>query len=115
MSNTCILPGRSSPDEIIHSLKDGFLVTKMGGGQVDTATGDFVFEVEEGYKVKGGQAKSLVRDATLLGNGPDVLNSIDMVGNDLGWSVGSCGKDGQYIPVSDGIPTLRGDASMAGL
>ena len=78
----------------------------MGGGQVNTATGDFVFEVEEGYLVEGGRVKNLVRGATLLGNGPRVLMDIDMVG-DMGWGVGTCGKESQGVPVSDGQPTLR--------
>jgi TldD protein len=79
----------------------------MGGGQVNTATGDFVFEVEEGFWVEDGRVKHPVRGANLLGNGPDVLRSIDRVGSDLGWSVGTCGKEGQGVPVSDGVPTLR--------
>ena len=80
---------------------------KMGGGQVETATGDFVFEVEEGFLLKDGQVGPLIRGANLLGNGPDVLRTIDMVGSDMGWSVGTCGKEGQGAPVSDGLPTLR--------
>jgi len=107
MSNTYILPGKGEPEKIIHSVEEGLFVKKMGGGQVNTATGDFVFEVEEGYLIKDGEIGPLVRDAVLLGNGPDVLNSIDMPGNDLGWSIGICGKDGQGVPVSDGLPTLR--------
>ncbi len=107
MSNTYILPGKDDPKKIIHSVENGLLVKKMGGGQVNTATGDFVFEVEEGYLIKNGQVGPLVRGAVLLGNGPEVLKSIDMVGNDLGWSIGICGKDGQGVPVSDGLPTLR--------
>jgi len=107
MSNTYIQKGSEDPEAIIKSLKKGLFVTKMGGGQVDTATGDFVFEVEEGFKIKDGEIKELVKDATLLGNGPDVLLSVDAVGNDLGWGIGSCGKDGQYIPVTDGLPTIR--------
>ncbi|MFH1282503.1 MAG: TldD/PmbA family protein [bacterium] len=107
MANTFILPGSSSPSDIVRSLKDGLLVKKMGGGQVNTATGDFVFEVEEGYLVKEGKPQNLVRGATLLGNGPQVLLDIDMVGNDMGWGIGTCGKEGQGVPVSDGQPTLR--------
>lgn len=107
MSNTYILPGKNEPEKIIHSVNKGLFVKKMGGGQVNTATGDFVFEVEEGYLIKNGEIGPLVRGAILLGNGPEVLKSIDFIGNDLGWSIGICGKDGQGVPVSDGQPTLR--------
>ena len=78
----------------------------MGGGQVNTANGDFVFEVEEGFKVENGQ-KTMIRGATLLGNGPQVLMNIDQVGSDHGWGIGTCGKEGQGVPVSDAIPTIR--------
>lgn len=107
MSNTFIKSGTDNPREIINSISDGLLVKKMGGGQVNTATGDFVFEVEEGYRIQNGKIKELVRGANLLGNGPEVLKSIDRVGNDLGWGLGTCGKEGQGVPVSDAQPTLR--------
>ena len=107
MANTFVAPGSDDPQMILHSVPNGLLVTKMGGGQVEPATGDFVFEVEEGFLIKDGQIGSLIRSANLMGNGPDVLKSIDLVGSDMGWSVGTCGKDGQGAPVSDGLPTLR--------
>jgi TldD protein len=107
MSNTFIAPGPDDPKRILSELKRGLFVTRLGGGQVNTATGDFVFEVEEGFWVENGRVRHPVRGATLLGNGPDVLRSIDRVGWDLGWSVGTCGKEGQNVPVSDGLPTLR--------
>lgn len=107
MANTFVAPGPDDPQMIVRSVQNGLLVTKMGGGQVETATGDFVFEVEEGFQIKDGQVQYLVRGANLIGNGPDVLRSIDLVGSDMGWSVGTCGKDGQGAPVSDGLPTLR--------
>lgn len=107
MSNTYILPGRSSPDEIIRSTHRGLFVKKMGGGQVNTVTGEFVFEVQEGYLIENGLIAEPVREATLIGNGPDILRSIDMVGSDLGFSIGTCGKDSQGVPVSDGMPTIR--------
>jgi len=107
MTNTFIEPGTTPPEEIIASLGKGLLVTKMGGGQVNTVTGDFVFEVQEGFLIENGQRGDLVREATLAGNGPGVLMSIDMVGNDLGFSIGTCGKDSQGVPVSDGMPTVR--------
>ena len=107
MANTFVAPGPDDPKKILQSIENGLLVTKMGGGQVEPATGDFVFEVEEGFLIKDRQVGPLIRSANLLGNGPDVLKSIDLVGSDMGWSVGTCGKDGQGAPVSDGLPTLR--------
>jgi len=107
MANTFVAPGPDDPEMILRSVDNGLLVTKMGGGQVEPATGDFVFEVEEGFLIKNGRIGSLIRSANLLGNGPQVLKAIDLVGSDMGWSVGTCGKDGQGAPVSDGLPTLR--------
>ena len=107
MSNTYILPGDHKPEEIIRSVNKGLLVKKMGGGQVNTANGDFVFEVEEGYEIINGKVGEVLRGATLIGNGPEVLNSIVMVGSDLGFNIGTCGKDGQLVPVTDGQPTIR--------
>ena len=79
----------------------------MGGGQVNTVTGEFVFDVSEGYIIEKGMVGEPVRGATLIGNGPDVLQSIDMVGNDIGFAIGTCGKDAQGVPVSDAMPTVR--------
>lgn len=107
MTNTMILPGESGPGEILRSTPKGLFVKKMGGGQVNTVNGDFVFEVSEGYLIENGAVGEAVRGATLTGNGPQVLLSIDMVGSDLGFSIGTCGKDGQGAPVSDAQPTLR--------
>lgn len=107
MTNTFIAPGDADPDEVIRSTPSGLLVRKMGGGQVNTVTGDFVFEVQEGYTIENGSIGELVRDATLTGNGPEVLKSIDMVASDLGFSIGTCGKDAQGVPVSDAMPTIR--------
>jgi TldD protein len=107
MSNLFIAPGTDDPKEIIKGLKAGLYVTRMGGGQVNTATGEFVFEVDEGYWVENGKIRHMVRDANLLGVGPDVLRSIDRVGWDIGWGIGTCGKDGQGVPVGDGQPTIR--------
>ncbi|MFX7021315.1 metallopeptidase TldD-related protein, partial [Acinetobacter baumannii] len=81
--------------------------TRMGGGQVNTATGEFVFGVDEGFWVEGGEIRHRVRDANMLGVGPEVLRSIDRLGWDIGWGIGTCGKAGQGVPVSDGQPTLR--------
>jgi len=107
MTNTYIEPGKDNPDEIIKSIEKGLFVKKMGGGQVNTVTGDFVFEVSEGYEIYKGKIGEPVRDTTLIGNGPEILNKIDMVGNDLGFAIGTCGKDGQGVPVADAQPTLR--------
>ncbi|MBI4057549.1 MAG: TldD/PmbA family protein [Elusimicrobia bacterium] len=107
MSNLYITPGADNPQEILSSLQKGLLVTKMGGGQVNTATGEFVFEVDEGFWVENGKLKHQVRDASLLGVGPELLKSIDRLGHDMGWGIGTCGKEGQGVPVSDGMPTLR--------
>lgn len=107
MSNTFIAPGPDDPEKIVGSVSNGLLVRRMGGGQVNPVTGDFVFEVEEGYLLKDGKIFTMVRGASLLGNGPQVLSSIDLVGSDMGWGVGTCGKGGQGVPVSDGQPTLR--------
>ena len=79
----------------------------MGGGQVNPVNGDFVFEVSEGYLIEKGKITTPVRGATLAGNGPQVLKDIDMVGKDHGFAIGTCGKDGQGVPVSDAQPTLR--------
>ena len=107
MSNTMILSGKMKPEEIVHSVEKGLFVKKMGGGQVNTVNGDFIFEVNEGYLIEKGSIGEPVRGATLIGNGPKVLKDIDMVGNDLGFGIGTCGKDGQGVPVSDAQPTLR--------
>ncbi len=107
MSNLYIAPGRDDPQEILRSLKAGIFVTRMGGGQVNTATGEFVFEVDEGYWVEDGVIRHLVRDANLMGVGSETLAAIDRVGWDIGWGIGTCGKDGQGVPVSDGMPTIR--------
>ena len=107
MSNTFIAPGQMDPEAILHATKSGLFVKKMGGGQVNTVNGDFVFEVTEGYLIEDGEIAEPVRGATLTGNGPDILNSIDMVGSDLGFGIGTCGKEGQGVPVADAQPTLR--------
>lgn len=107
MTNTIIAPGKESPEAIVKSLDKGLFVRKMGGGQVNTVNGDFVFEVTEGYLIENGKVGEPVRGATLTGNGPDILMKIDMVGSDLGFGIGTCGKDSQGVPVSDAQPTLR--------
>jgi TldD protein len=107
MSNLYIAPGQDDPKEILRGLKQGLFVTRMGGGQVNTANGEFVFEVDEGFWVENGKIMHMIRDANLLGIGPVILKSIDKVGWDIGWGIGTCGKDGQGVPVGDGQPTIR--------
>lgn len=107
MTNTFIAPGKDNPEDIIGDTKKGVLVLKMGGGEVNTVTGDFVFEIIEGYMIENGKITYPIRSATLIGNGPKALMDVDAVGSDLGWSIGTCGKDGQGVPVSDAQPTLR--------
>jgi TldD protein len=107
MSNTFIVPGDMEPEGILRDTRKGLFVKKMGGGQVNTVNGDFVFEVTEGYLIESGNVGEPVRGATLTGNGPNVLNAIDLVGSDLGFGIGTCGKEGQGVPVSDAQPTLR--------
>lgn len=107
MRNTMILPGDDDPEAIVASVEDGILVTEMGGGEVDIVSGNFVFHCTEAYRIRGGRVAEPLRDATLTGNGIEVLSSIDRVGSDLGFQVGTCGKDGQGVPVSDAQPTLR--------
>ena len=107
MTNTMIIPGETDADEILRETQNGLFVRKMGGGQVNTVNGDFVFEVSEGYLIENGKIGEPVRGATLTGNGPQVLEAIDRVGSDIGFSIGTCGKDGQGSPVSDAQPSLR--------
>ena len=106
MSNTLIAPGETAPESIVREAQRGLLVRKMGGGQVNTVNGDFVFEVSEGYLIENGEIGAPVRGATLTGNGPEVLKRIVRVGSDLGFGIGTCGKDGQGVPVADAQPTL---------
>ncbi|MFN3978639.1 TldD/PmbA family protein [Sulfurihydrogenibium azorense] len=107
MTNTYIDAGKDNPSDIIKDTKDGIYVVKMGGGQVNTVNGDFVFEIIEGYRIENGEITYPIKGATLIGNGPQALMDIDAVGYDLGWAIGTCGKDGQRAPVSDAQPTVR--------
>ncbi len=107
MTNTYIDAGKDNPHDILADTKKGIYVVKMGGGQVNTVNGDFVFEVMEGYLIENGKITYPIRGATLIGNGPKVLQDIDAVGYDLGWAIGTCGKSGQAAPVSDAQPTIR--------
>jgi TldD protein len=107
MTNTYIAPGKDDPASILKSTPYGVFVKSMGGGQVNTVTGDFVFAVTEGYLIQDGKLGAPIRGATLVGNGPKVLSIVDRVGSDLGFSTGTCGKDGQGAPVTDAQPTIR--------
>ncbi|MFH1684580.1 MAG: TldD/PmbA family protein, partial [Candidatus Margulisiibacteriota bacterium] len=106
MQNTIIAPGKMNPEEIIASIQNGLLVKHMGGGEVNVTNGDFVFDITEAYLIENGKVKHPVRGAILTGNGPKVLEIIDMVGSDLGWQTGVCGKF-DHAPVSDAQPTIR--------
>jgi TldD protein len=107
MTNTMIERGESDPDDILASVKDGVFVRKMGGGQVDVVSGNFAFEITECFRIRDGRLAEPLRGATLVGQGPKLMSEIDMVGWDLGYSTGTCGKDGQGAPVADAQPTLR--------
>jgi TldD protein len=107
MTTTMIAPGTSDPAEILASVSDGIFVKGMGGGQVDVVSGNFAFEITECYRIRDGKQAEPLRGATLVGQGPKLMSEIDMVGSDLGFSVGTCGKDGQGAPVADAQPTLR--------
>ena len=108
MTNTYITAGQDDPADIIAATDSGVYVAQLGGGQVNTATGDFVFGMTEAYLIENGEIAEPIREGNLSGNGPDVLNRIDMLGRDFKMgSPGTCGKDGQGVPVGDGTPTLR--------
>lgn len=114
MTNTYIASGPHDPKTIVSDTKLGVYVKQMGGGSVDTVTGDFVFAVSEGYWIRDGKIGEAIRGATLVGNGPKVLQAIDRLGTDLGFINGTCGKDGQGAPVTDAQPTLRISALTVG-
>ena len=108
MTNTYLLNGPDDPDEIVASTDQGVYVKHLGGGQVNTATGDFVFGMTEAYLIENGEITEPLREGNLIGNGPEVLTRIDALGNDFAMGPpGTCGKDGQGVPVGDGVPTLR--------
>jgi TldD protein len=107
MTNTYLLAGTDDPDDIIASTPYGLYCAALGGGQVNTATGDFVFGVTEAYLIENGRLTAPVRAANLIGNGPETLLAIDAVGSDFDSWAGTCGKDGQGVPVSAGQPTVR--------
>jgi TldD protein len=108
MTNTIMMNGPHDPKDIISSVKKGLYAVNFGGGQVDIVSGKFVFSAAEAYLIEDGKVGPAVKGATLIGNGPDVLTKVDMIGNDmmLDPGVGTCGKEGQGVPVGVGQPTL---------
>ncbi len=116
MTNTYMLPGQMDPNEIVASIDKGIYAVNFGGGQVDITNGKFVFSMSEAYWVENGQIQYPIKGATLIGNGPDALTRVSMVGNDLALDsgVGTCGKEGQSVPVGVGQPTLRIDGLTVG-
>jgi TldD protein len=116
MTNTYMLPGEHSPEEIIASVDKGLYCRNFGGGQVDITSGKFVFSASEAYLIENGRITRPVKGATLIGNGPEVMGRVSMIGNDLKLDdgVGTCGKEGQEVPVGVGQPTLRVEAITVG-
>jgi TldD protein len=116
MTNTFMLAGESDPDEIVRSVPKGLYCANFGGGQVDITSGNFVFSASESYLIEDGKITRPVRGATLIGNGPESMKNVSMVGNDLQLDegIGICGKEGQSVPVGVGIPTVRIDRMTVG-
>ena len=116
MTNTAMLSGQHDPEEIIRSVKKGIYAANFGGGQVDITNGKFVFSMSEAYLIEDGKVTTPIKGATLIGNGPEALTRVSMIGNDmkLDPGVGTCGKDGQSVPVGVGQPTLRIDGLTVG-
>jgi TldD protein len=116
MTNTFMLPGKYAAEEIISSVDRGLYAVNFAGGQVDITSGRFVFSASEAYLIEKGRVTRPVRGATLIGNGPEAMTRVSMVGNDLKLDagIGVCGKDGQSVPVGVGQPTLRIDALTVG-
>jgi TldD protein len=116
MTNTFMLPGESAPEDIIRSVKRGLYAVSFGGGQVDITNGKFVFSASEAYLIEDGQVTTPVKGATLIGSGPEILKRVSMVGNDmkLDEGIGTCGKEGQSVPVGVGLPTMKVDEITVG-
>jgi TldD protein len=109
MTNTYMVDGAHDPQEIVRSVKKGIYASNFGGGQVDITNGKFVFSMAEAYLIEDGRITAPIKGATLIGNGPDALTRVSMIGNDMALDagIGTCGKDGQSVPVCVGQPTLR--------
>ena len=109
MTNTYMLSGDKDPEEILKSTENGIYAVSFGGGQVDITSGKFVFSCTEAYLIENGKKGAPVKGATLIGNGPDVLTRVSMIGDDMTMDpgIGTCGKDGQGVPVGVGQPTMK--------
>jgi TldD protein len=116
MTNTFMLGGASAPEDIIRSVDRGLYAVSFGGGQVDITSGKFVFSCTEAYKIENGKLGAPVKGATLIGSGPEVLTRVSMIGNDMAMDpgIGTCGKEGQGVPVGVGQPTLKIDRITVG-
>jgi len=116
MTNTAMLNGSHDPREIIKSVKKGIYAANFGGGQVDITSGKFVFSTAEAYLIENGKITTPVKGATLIGNGPEAMTRVSMIGNDMALDsgVGTCGKEGQSVPVGVGQPTVRIDGLTVG-
>ena len=116
MTNTFMLAGNEDPEDILRSTRSGIYAASFGGGQVDITSGKFVFSASEAYRIEDGRLGAPLKGATLIGNGPDVLTRIAAIGNDLEFDrgVGTCGKDGQSVPVGVGLPTIKLDEITVG-
>src|SRR5947199_4715850 len=116
MTNTFMLPGEATPEEIIASFPRGLYAVYFGGGQVDITNGKFVFSTSEAYLIEDGKVTRPVKGATLIGSGPEILKKVSLVGNDmrLDEGIGTCGKDGQSVPVGVGLPTIKVDEITVG-
>ncbi|HEX4209821.1 MAG TPA: metallopeptidase TldD-related protein, partial [Candidatus Binataceae bacterium] len=114
--NTFMLPGEETSQDVIKSVKHGLYAVSFGGGQVDITNGKCVFSASEAYLIEDGKLTAPVKGATIIGNGPDVLTRVSMVANDLELDsgIGTCGKDGQSVPVGVGLPTIRIDGITVG-
>jgi TldD protein len=116
MTNTFMLAGEEPPEDIVRSVARGLYAVAFGGGQVDITNGKFVFSASEAYLIEDGRITAPVKGATLVGSGPDVLTRVTRVGHDLKLDegIGTCGKDGQSVPVGVGLPTIRVDGITVG-
>jgi len=116
MTNTFMLAGESDPEDILRTVKKGLYAVSFGGGQVDITNGKFVFSASEAYLIEDGKVTRPVKGATLIGNGPEILTRVSMVGHDLKLDegIGTCGKDGQSVPVGVGMPTIKIDEITVG-
>ena len=116
MTNTILLAGPHDPGDILQSVKRGIFAKKFGGGQVDISNGDFVFSLTESYLIEDGKLTAPLKGVNLIGNGPEVLRQVTMLGRDVMTSAGiwTCGKDGQSVPVGVGCPTIKIDRITVG-